>query len=70
MLVLQRRLGEVIVISVPGWPPIPVQVVDLRADKVRLGITAPPEVVVDREEVHLARMRGESRAVAGPGRGR
>jgi carbon storage regulator len=70
MLVLQRHRDERIVITVPGWPAITLEVVDLRGDSVRIGITAPPEVVVDREEVHLAKMRGEARAVAGPGRGR
>ena len=47
MLVLSRKRDEVICIG----PDIRIQVVDIRGDKVRLGITAPRSVVVDREEV-------------------
>ena len=51
MLVLTRRCGESIVIN----DHIIVQVVGIKGDKVRLGITAPPDVTVDREEVHQRR---------------
>lgn len=51
MLVLTRRIGETIVID----DTIEVTVVDVRGDKVRLGIKAPPDVRVDRQEVHLRR---------------
>jgi carbon storage regulator len=51
MLVLTRRRGEAIVID----DHIIVQVVAIKGDKVRLGITAPAHVVVDREEVHQRR---------------
>lgn len=47
MLVLSRRVDESIVIN----GNIVVTVVDIRGDKVRLGINAPKEVPVDREEV-------------------
>jgi carbon storage regulator CsrA len=48
MLVLSRRLNEKIVL--PGLS-ITVQVLDVRRGAVRLGIDAPPEVTVLREEV-------------------
>jgi carbon storage regulator len=52
MLVLTRRVGEVIVIE----NDIRITVVSVRGDKVRLGITAPEFVQVDREEVHQRRL--------------
>jgi len=51
MLVLTRRLGEEIVID----GKIRVKVVMVQGEKVRLGITAPPSVPVDRSEVHQQR---------------
>jgi carbon storage regulator len=51
MLVLSRRPGEEIVID----GHIRVTVVEVRGNQVRLGITAPPSVAVDRVEVHQRR---------------
>ena len=51
MLVLTRRLGESIVIN--GNIRICVQ--DVKGDRIRLGIEAPLQVLVDREEVHERR---------------
>ncbi|MCS6852799.1 MAG: carbon storage regulator CsrA [Gemmataceae bacterium] len=61
MLVLSRKLGESIVID----NQITVTVVAVDGNKVRLGIMAPPEVRIDREEVH----RRLSEFGAGPSRG-
>lgn len=47
MLVLQRKERESIVIG----RDIVVEVVEIRGDKVRLGITAPKDVTVHRQEV-------------------
>lgn len=52
MLILTRKKDEVIVID----GRIRVKLVEVRGDKVRIGIEAPPEVRVDREEVHRSRM--------------
>jgi carbon storage regulator len=52
MLVLTRKVGEKIFID----NSITVEVVSVQGNKVRIGITAPPKVRVDREEVHEARM--------------
>ena len=51
MLVLSRRVGEEIVID----GNIILKVVAIQGDRVRLGITAPPDVAVDRLEVHERR---------------
>lgn len=51
MLVLTRRVGESIVVD----NHIVVQVIGIKGDKVRLGIQAPANVTVDREEVHQRR---------------
>lgn len=56
MLVLSRQRDETIMIG-----DIEVTVVDIRGDKVRLGITAPQEVPVHRKEVYEAIQR-EQRA--------
>jgi len=48
MLVLSRQRDQVIMIG----DTIEVVVVDIRGDKVRLGITAPREISVHRKEVY------------------
>lgn len=51
MLVLSRKRKQKIII---GAHFITILVVDIRGDKVRLGIDAPRELPVHREEVFLA----------------
>ena len=51
MLVLSRRIGESIVID----DQIEITVVSTHGNKVRVGITAPDAVRVDREEVRKRR---------------
>jgi carbon storage regulator len=55
MLVLTRKASEKVIID--GC--IAVEIVALDGNKVRLGITAPPQVRIDREEVHRARREFE-----------
>jgi carbon storage regulator len=50
MLVLSRKKNESIIIN----DHITVTVVEIRGDKVRLGIDAPKEVTVHRREVYEA----------------
>ena len=50
MLVLSRRKGESIIIN----GDVTVTVVEIRGDKCRLGIVAPKEVPVHRQEVYDA----------------
>jgi carbon storage regulator len=59
MLVLSRHRDESIIIG----DDIVITVVDIRGDKVRLGISAPIEVSVHRQEVFEAIQR-ENRARA------
>lgn len=50
MLVLSRKKNETIVIN----DSITVTVIEIRGDKVRLGIEAPKDVTVHRREVYEA----------------
>lgn len=56
MLILTRRWDERIMIG----PDIVITVMRIDGDTVRLGISAPKSVAVDREEVRLRRDREAS----------
>lgn len=58
MLVLSRQRDETIMIG----DDIEITVVDIRGDKVRLGITAPRAVQVHRKEVYEAIKRENAEA--------
>jgi len=60
MLVLSRQRDESIMIG----DNVQVTIVDIRGDKVRLGIVAPAEISVHRKEVYDAIQR-ENRKSAG-----
>ncbi|RMF80437.1 MAG: carbon storage regulator [Planctomycetota bacterium] len=60
MLVLSRQRDESIMIG----DNVEITVVDIRGDKVRLGIVAPTEISVHRKEVYEAIQR-ENRDAAG-----
>jgi len=53
MLVLSRKLDERIMIG----EDVCITIVDIRGDKVRIGIDAPKGVVIDREEIFLAKKK-------------
>jgi carbon storage regulator len=55
MLVLSRKKNESIVIN----DDIVITVVEIRGDKVRLGVEAPKEVPVHRNEVYEAIRRNQ-----------
>ncbi len=55
MLVLSRKKNESIIIN----NDITIVVVEIRGDKVRLGVEAPKEVPVHRREVYDAIKRAE-----------
>jgi carbon storage regulator len=59
MLVLSRQRDETIIIG----DDIEITVVDIRGDKVRLGVSAPKEISVHRKEVYDA-IRRENREAA------
>ncbi len=62
MLVLSRKKNESIVIN----DDITIVVVDIRGDKVRLGVDAPKEVPVHRQEVFNAIQRNEDAVTEKP----
>ena len=60
MLVLSRQRDESIIVG----DNVQITIVDIRGDKVRLGIEAPPHISVHRKEVFDAIQR-ENRKAAG-----
>jgi len=48
MLILTRRIGETVVIG----NDVDVTVLSVKGNQVRLGVTAPKEVTVHREEIY------------------
>lgn len=62
MLVLSRQVNQSIVID----GGIEITVVEIKGDKVRIGISAPPSVAVHRKEVHLA-IQAENQAASQAG---
>ncbi len=59
MLVLSRQRDETIMIG----DAVEITIVDIRGDKVRLGINAPSQVAVHRKEVYEA-IKAENRRAA------
>lgn len=51
MLVLGRKLGEEIVITVDGTTTITLRVVDVDRNRCRIGFVAPPNVQINRREI-------------------
>jgi carbon storage regulator len=60
MLVLSRQKDESIVIG----DDVEITIVDVRGDKVRLGITAPKDISVHRREVYDAIQREKNQKKA------
>ena len=56
MLVLSRQKDESIIIG-EGEDKVEITIVDVRGDKVRLGIDAPRRISVHRKEIYEAVMR-------------
>jgi len=53
MLVIRRRSGEVVLIG----RDVQIEVLEVTGTQVKLGITAPKEVLIMREEVHITRQQ-------------
>ena len=67
MLILSRKLNEKVVIKLPDGAEIVVAVFDRRGRHFRIGIEAPKEVTIHREEIWrkiAGRRREENAAVA------
>jgi len=56
MLVIRRRAGETFLIG----PDIQVELLEVGATQVKLGITAPRNISILRKEVHVTRMQNEA----------
>lgn len=59
MLVLGRRIHETLIIG----DNIKVTILGISGNQVRIGIEAPNEVTIDREEIHLRKASGQPRPV-------
>jgi carbon storage regulator len=60
VLILTRKIGETVTIG----DDIRVQVVDIKGHQVRLGITAPADCAVHREEIFLRIQEQNSQSLA------
>lgn len=55
MLILTRRINESLVIGDNEETEIRVKVLGIKGGQVRLGVKAPPNVTVDRDEISIKR---------------
>ena len=60
MLILTRRLQETLIIG----DDIEVTVLGIKGNQVRLGVKAPEDVAVDREEIRLRKEREQRQLTA------
>jgi len=60
MLVITRKIGQKLYITVPGYEQeIVVELVSRRGDSVRVGVDAPQEFRIFREELIKGKQDGE-----------
>jgi len=62
MLILTRRVGETLMIG----DSVTVTVLGVKGNQVRIGITAPKDVAVHREEIYQRIQRGEDGDASAP----
>lgn len=51
MLILRRKVGEKIVTTYPDGTQIEYVIMGVRGDKIRVGVHAPDDVTIHREEI-------------------
>ena len=64
MLVLKRNIGEKLICTLPDGRTFSVTVTEASKFWARLGIDAPADVIVDREEIHEDKQRDGTRCRA------
>lgn len=62
MLVVSRQLDEEIVVDCGGGRIVVFKIVDIRSDKVRVGMKAPKDVGLYRRELWEEKLREEAEA--------
>lgn len=60
MLILTRKTGEAIAIG----DSIKIRILEIKGGQVKVGVEAPPEVMVHREEIYLRIVEENTRAAA------
>ena len=65
MMVLSRRVGERIIIG-EGEDEIIIEVTEIDRGVVGIGIDAPREVLIDREEIRIRKERNEDMGYSKP----
>ena len=66
MLVLSRKVDQTIVIGQDGADTITIKILEITGDRVKLGIVAPREMVILRQELREEIRQENLRAVAPP----
>jgi len=56
MLVLTRKVGQQVLLA---KGTIQIKVLKLDKNSVQLGLNAPPDIDIDREEIHLKKLQQE-----------
>lgn len=52
MLILTRRTGETVIVGPPGPDQVRISILGVKGNQVRVGILAPKNVPVHREEIY------------------
>ncbi len=56
MLILTRRIGEALIFT-DGDTEIRMSILKVKGNQIRIGVEAPRNVTVDREEIHQRKLK-------------